>query len=245
MKEIDKVISDLRVLSNWITEKPGELATSLLFDDVQDVGRGKLNWSLDELMSEAIGYLSGEKLVNDSEIPDFVRKTPLTDAELKSAKAFSMWIPKVPLRGPSPAERHELAKCVTKRNSKKPTLADLEEVEEQLSGAYIAVFPHYMTGSPGYVGKVYVIVWDGAPEFYDAFIEGKNGQLKYIVSETSKGYGENAELMKDINSYQKIVAQDNKLIDDIVEVLSDPAMLDECAVYINDLIEKYNKTEVK
>jgi hypothetical protein len=36
-------------------------------------------------------------------------------------------------------------------------------------GAYVAVYDHYMTGGPGYVGKLMSVVWDGAPSFFDVF----------------------------------------------------------------------------
>jgi hypothetical protein len=35
--------------------------------------------------------------------------------------------------------------------------------------AYVAVFDHYATGCPGYVGKVISVVWDGSPSTFDVF----------------------------------------------------------------------------
>lgn len=263
----DKIINDLRVLRRWVTDKPAET-----FDDVEELG-GRLNWSLDEGLTETLMYLTGERY----EVP-FLNSVAEQEDRMKESKP--MWVPTVPLRGPSPAELHELAKCVTKRDMTNPTLADLEEVEEQLGGAYVCVFPNYMTGSPGYCGKVYIIVWDGAPEFYDAFIEDKSkGCLEYITSEMSRGYdsvevdslkketcGLKARLQSygdidgkflesqtarakaegDNEKYARIVAQNNKLIDAICEVLSDPIMedIDACAK-INELVDNYNEMEVK
>jgi hypothetical protein len=43
--------------------------------------------------------------------------------------------------------------------------------------AYIAVFDNYITGSPGYAGKVMVVVWDGSPAQYETYTwEGRNLQ---------------------------------------------------------------------
>jgi hypothetical protein len=39
---------------------------------------------------------------------------------------------------------------------------ELENVEGYVENAAIAVFDHYITGSPGYAGKVMVVVYDGA-----------------------------------------------------------------------------------
>jgi hypothetical protein len=35
--------------------------------------------------------------------------------------------------------------------------------------AYIAVYDDYVTGCPGYFGKVMSVVWDGSPGQYQAF----------------------------------------------------------------------------
>jgi hypothetical protein len=35
--------------------------------------------------------------------------------------------------------------------------------------AAIAVFPHYMSGGPGYAGKVMVVVYDGGPEYVEIY----------------------------------------------------------------------------
>jgi len=52
---------------------------------------------------------------------------------------------------------------------------------EQVQSAYIAVFRNYITGGPGYMGAVYAIVWDGAPEFVSvAYWEKEPKRLKMI-----------------------------------------------------------------
>lgn len=58
-----------------------------------------------------------------------------------------------------------------------PELFDLgkvaDEEREQIKGhvddAYIAVFDHYITSSPGYTGKVMVVVWSSAPQQTEVF----------------------------------------------------------------------------
>lgn len=47
---------------------------------------------------------------------------------------------------------------------------------------YIAVFDHYVTGSPGYVGKVLSVIWDGSPSTYDVFV-WKDGKMEHCRHE--------------------------------------------------------------
>ena len=35
--------------------------------------------------------------------------------------------------------------------------------------AYVAVYDEYVTGCPGYCGKVLSVVWDGSPSCFDVF----------------------------------------------------------------------------
>jgi len=44
---------------------------------------------------------------------------------------------------------------------------ELEEVQDY---GYIAVFDHYCTDSPGYFGKVMVVVWSSGPSIHQVFI---------------------------------------------------------------------------
>ena len=47
---------------------------------------------------------------------------------------------------------------------------DIANVDGLLERAGIAVFDNYMPDCPGYVGKVVMVVWPGAPEMYEVFI---------------------------------------------------------------------------
>jgi hypothetical protein len=58
----------------------------------------------------------------------------------------------------------------------------IEDATPIIENAYIAVFPEYITGTPGYVGKVIVVVYDGSPEFYETYIQ-RNGKLVLILQE--------------------------------------------------------------
>lgn len=72
----DKVINDIRVLVRWIGNKPAET-----FDDVQEIGNGKLNYSLDEMLLETLKYLQ------EDDNPKFLRDTPLTDEQVKVVRS--------------------------------------------------------------------------------------------------------------------------------------------------------------
>lgn len=46
---------------------------------------------------------------------------------------------------------------------------DEEGIDLLVGTAYIAVFPEYLTGGPGYGGKVLVAVYDGGPQQTETF----------------------------------------------------------------------------
>jgi hypothetical protein len=48
--------------------------------------------------------------------------------------------------------------------------------------AYIAVFDHYITDSPGYAGKLMSVVWDGSPSIYDVYV-WVDGKIRYVEKE--------------------------------------------------------------
>lgn len=76
-----------------------------------------------------------------------------------------------------------------------------EDVENSVRGAYIAVFDEYITGSPGYVGKVILVVYDGAPEQYEAYIKrSKPEKDEPVLERTEQSEG----LREDIFSIDEI-----------------------------------------
>lgn len=73
--------------------------------------------------------------------------------------------------------------------------AELEEYEKERTGeeggaihhfvetAYIAVFDNFISDSPGYVGKVMLIVWPAGPSFFECFIWNREGKIERLASE--------------------------------------------------------------
>ena len=59
---------------------------------------------------------------------------------------------------------------------------DDEDAEHLTRNAYIAVFDKYITGGPGYCGKLMMVVWDGCPSQYEVFIWEK-GELTHVDQE--------------------------------------------------------------
>ena len=57
---------------------------------------------------------------------------------------------------------------------------DEENTSAWVDGACIAVFPHYMTELPGYVGKVLVILYGGAPENVETYV-WSGGQISRTI----------------------------------------------------------------
>jgi hypothetical protein len=51
---------------------------------------------------------------------------------------------------------------------------DEEEATGLLGDAYIAVFPDYVTGGPGYFGRVMIVVYDGSPGFVESYCWDKD-----------------------------------------------------------------------
>jgi hypothetical protein len=71
-------------------------------------------------------------------------------------------------RKPTPEEVVLLAQWVcAQRNEPVPT--DQSEIDDLIAGASIAVFDGYITDGPGYSGRIMVVVWSGAPEFFNCF----------------------------------------------------------------------------
>lgn len=60
---------------------------------------------------------------------------------------------------------------------KKRAQEEIEEVEGHVAQAYIAVFDTYVSGAPGYVGKVMVVVYNGDPEFTETYTWPDDGVL--------------------------------------------------------------------
>jgi hypothetical protein len=57
---------------------------------------------------------------------------------------------------------------------------DEDDAEHVARCAYVAVFDQYESGSPGYVGKVMTVVWDGSPSTFNVFTWNK-GRMEEAV----------------------------------------------------------------
>ena len=58
------------------------------------------------------------------------------------------------------------------------------EAKELVDGATIAVFDDYISDSPGYAGKVMVVIWPTGPQLYEVLI-WRNGSLVYVDQDPS------------------------------------------------------------
>lgn len=70
------------------------------------------------------------------------------------------------VRSPNPAELAQLWKWLTEEGHVESYMLD---ESTWVQAFWIAVFDDYVTGCPGYVGKVLYLVWDGSPDFCDVF----------------------------------------------------------------------------
>jgi len=77
------------------------------------------------------------------------------------------------VRPPTKAERRELLEWIQANWGGDATRNDVMT----RYGTWIAVFPHYCTGGPGYSGKVMVAIFDGSPSFYYVWT-WRDGQLE-------------------------------------------------------------------
>lgn len=68
-------------------------------------------------------------------------------------------------RKPTEAEKKELIKYHIEDDNWED-----ETAEPVVGGAYIAVFDDYVSGGPGYSGKVMVVVYDGDPSQTETYI---------------------------------------------------------------------------
>ena len=65
-------------------------------------------------------------------------------------------------RKPTQAEKNELVAYLLAHDFANDA-NERENVQGYVENAAIAVFDHYITGSPGYAGKLMVVVYDGGP----------------------------------------------------------------------------------
>ena len=73
-------------------------------------------------------------------------------------------------RKPTQEEKDQLIQYLWQNNYFDPTDADREQERDFVENAAIAVFDHYQTDSPGYVGKVMIVVWPAGPDTIEVFV---------------------------------------------------------------------------
>lgn len=86
-------------------------------------------------------------------------------------------------RKPTQQEKQELIEHVAKRAYNQPTEAEIvearEEVEGWLESAAVSVFDSYITDSPGYAGKILIVVWSADPSMTETYI-WHDGQIANV-----------------------------------------------------------------
>jgi hypothetical protein len=82
-------------------------------------------------------------------------------------------------RNPTRKEVSELIEYEARLYNKDGKLLadDFEEVSGFIQNSGIAVFENYVSDSPGYTGKVMLVVWPAAPQNHSAYV-WTNGKIK-------------------------------------------------------------------
>jgi hypothetical protein len=80
------------------------------------------------------------------------------------------YFPRPPVRG----ELHELSEWLVQQGCYR------DDADMIARNAYVAVYDHFATGCPGYIGKLMSVVWDGLS--HDAFIS-RDGSIQQLYDE--------------------------------------------------------------
>ena len=78
-------------------------------------------------------------------------------------------------RVPTKEEKIELVEYILKHGLRNDE-NERENIEGVVESAAIAVFDHYITSSPGYSGKLMVVVYEGSPEMTETYTWVKNNE---------------------------------------------------------------------
>ena len=83
-------------------------------------------------------------------------------------------------RLPNHQERHALITWLTSQHlSTEATQEELNNVNHLIERAFITLFDDYLADSPGYAGKLLMVVWPAGPAMYEVFI-WRNGQIERV-----------------------------------------------------------------
>lgn len=82
-------------------------------------------------------------------------------------------------RSANPSEIKQLAEWLLAQGY------DRDDATLTARAAYVAVYDDYVTGCPGYCGKLMSVVWDGSPDCFDVFTwdAGKMVQMERDYNE--------------------------------------------------------------
>jgi hypothetical protein len=61
-----------------------------------------------------------------------------------------------------------------------PDIEEIQQLKGIISDASIAVFDNYITESPGYTGKLMLVVWAASECWYQAFTWDKDGEINLV-----------------------------------------------------------------
>lgn len=73
-------------------------------------------------------------------------------------------------RKPNQAEIDQLAQVLLESYGNSLSFEEAQSSWEMAASASVAVFDHYITDSPGYAGKLMMVVWPGGPDMCDVYI---------------------------------------------------------------------------
>lgn len=61
---------------------------------------------------------------------------------------------------------------------------EYDEIIGWIENSAVAVFEDYCTGSPGYVGKILMVVWEAAPTVFNVYV-WNNGSIREAKQKVS------------------------------------------------------------
>ena len=82
-------------------------------------------------------------------------------------------------RKPTSEEKQELANLLISEAG-----YEQEEIAQIIDSSAVAVFNDYVTGGPGYSGKVMMVVWEASPSVFNVYTWNK-GQIEETKHEFS------------------------------------------------------------
>jgi len=92
-------------------------------------------------------------------------------------------------RVPTEEEKKELVAYNVQRKYTNPSLEEYEQEKGLTEDAYIAVFDNYVSDSPGYAGKVMLVVW-GYPKLTEVYTwtpyENKLKIRREVIDQTNQ-----------------------------------------------------------